>query len=163
MRIGLALGIGIIGSLTSLTTVAIATPPPQTVVTQFYQWLIQHPDHSRERLEQQQQSLTPALYKELRAAFRKQPQDGAWLDFDPFSYTQVSTLGMRVRHVRPSATDPRQTEVDIDVIAGLRGRQGTAVPIKVILKQTGDRWQIDNLVYMSTWDSLRCILREINR
>ncbi len=160
MRIGLALGAAVAGG-SGLAWVAIATPPPQAVVTQFYEWLLQHPEYRREQLPRQY--LTPELYQALTAAFRKQPQEGAWLDFDPFSYTQVSTLGIRVRHVKPAAMDPRQVEVDIDVMAGLRGRQGTAVPIKVILKQTGDRWQIDNLVYMGTWDSLRCILREINR
>lgn len=80
-------------------------------------------------------------------AFCKQPQDGAWLDFDLFSYTQVSPLGMTVKGVSSSPPDPRSGEVDIDAMAG---RQGTAVPIKVIMQQTGDRGQIDNLVYMST-------------
>ncbi|WP_448514235.1 DUF3828 domain-containing protein [Parathermosynechococcus lividus] len=162
MRAGLGLGIAA-GLVISPMTVAIASLPPQAVVTQFYQWLVQHQDQSRQQLRQQQHHFTPELYQQLTAAFRKQPQDGAWLDFDPFSYTQVSTLGMQVRTVTPSTTDPRSADVDIDVIAGLRGRRGTPVPIKVIMKKTGDRWQIDNLVYMSTWDNLRCILREINR
>lgn len=142
---------------------AIASPAPETVVTQFYQWWVQSQDQGRQRLSQQRAAFTPELYQQLVQAFRKQPQDGAWLDFDPFSFTQVSTQGMKVRSVRQSPSNPRVAEVDIEVMAGLRGRSGTAVPMKVLLRQGGDRWQIDNLIYLSTWDNLRCLLRDINR
>lgn len=146
-----------------IETGAIASPAPETVVTQFYQWWVQNQDQGRQRFTQQRAAFTPELYQQLMQAFRKQPGDGAWLDFDPFSFTQVSTQGVKVRSVRRSPNNPRVAEVDIEVMAGLRGRSGTAVPMKVLLRQGGDRWQIDNFIYTSTWDNLRCLLRDINR
>lgn len=142
---------------------AIASPAPETVVTQFYEWWVQNQDQGRQRLSQQRAAFTSELYQQLMQAFRKQPRDGTWLDFDPFSFTQVRTQGVKVRSVRRSPNNPRVAEVDIEVMAGLRGRSGTTVPMKGLLRQGGDRWQIDNLIYLNTWDNLRCLLRDINR
>ncbi|MDR5640296.1 DUF3828 domain-containing protein [Thermosynechococcus sp. PP42] len=146
-----------------IETGAIASSAPETVVSQFYQWWVRNQDQGRQRFSQQRAAFTPDLYQQLIQAFRKQPRDGAWLDFDPFSFTQVSTQGVKVRNVRRSPNHPQVAEVDIEVMVGLRGRSGTPVPIKVLLRQGGDRWQIDNLIYLSTWDNLRCLLRDINR
>lgn len=142
---------------------AIAHLPPEAVVSQFYQWWVQNQEQGRQRFSQQRGVFTPELYQQLVQAFRKQPRDGAWLDFDPFSFSQVSTQGIRVGTVRRSPRNGRTAEVDIAVIVGLRGRSGTAVPIKVLLQQRGDRWQIDNLIYMKTGDNLRSLLQDINR
>ncbi|WJI26587.1 DUF3828 domain-containing protein [Thermosynechococcus sp. QKsg1] len=146
-----------------IETGAIARPAPETVVSQFYQWWVRNQDQGRQRLSQQRAVFTPDLYQQLMQAFRRQPRDGVWLDFDPFSFTQVSTQGVQVRNVRRSPNHPQVAEVDIEVMAGLRGRSGTPVPIKVLLRQGSDRWQIDNLIYLNTWDNLRCLLRDINR
>lgn len=82
-----------------IETGAIARPAPETVVSQFYQWWVRNQDQGRQRLSQQRAVFTPDLYQQLMQAFRRQPRDGVWLDFDPFSFTQVSTQGVQVRNV----------------------------------------------------------------
>jgi hypothetical protein len=147
---------------TGFQTKSLAIDPPQAIVTQFYEWYIRNNDQYRDRIAEQQRVFTPELYRNLVAAFQKQPQDGAWLDFDPFSNTQVGSFSVVVRSVRQSPQNNLTTEVDIDIYAGLR-RPGTPVPIKVLVGQQDGQWQIKNLVYMSTWDNLLCYLKEINQ
>ncbi|MCS6812309.1 MAG: YbjP/YqhG family protein, partial [Cyanobacteria bacterium] len=122
-----------------------AVDSPQTVVQQFYQWYLQNQSRARERINQQRSAFTPQFYQQLTQAFQKQPGDGKWLDFDPFSNTQVSAYRFVVKSVRLSPQNNRSAEVNIEVYADLRP-PGRPVPIKVLVDRTGDRWQIRNLV-----------------
>jgi hypothetical protein len=140
---------------------AFAASTPQAVVTQFYQWYVQNQANARGRIDQQKSAFEPNFYQQLVLAFQKRPQDGRFLDFDPFSDSQVNTYRMVVRSTRRSSYSSQGAEVDIDVYAGLRP-PGTPVPIKVLVRQQDNRWQISNLVYMRSWDNLLCYLREIN-
>ena len=141
-------------------TAGSAANPPRGVVTEFYQWYVQNQDQARDRFAQQKAKFDPQFYQQLVQAFQKNPQDGAWLDFDPFSNTQVSTFRAVVR---ASKQYQESAEVDVDVYAGLSSTRSTAIPIKVLLVNQNNQWRISNFVYMQTWDNLRCWLREINR
>ncbi len=140
---------------------ALAASTPQAVVTQFYQWYLQNQPNERRRIDQQRSAFEPDFYQQLVLAFQKQPQDGSFLDFDPFSDSQVNAYRMVVRSTRRSSYSNQEAEVDIDVYAGLRP-PGTPVPIKVLVQQQSNRWQISNFVYMRSWNNLLCYLREIN-
>jgi len=150
---------GTIGLVLSLQTRTIAADAPQTVVTQFYQWYVKDQDRLRERISQQRDSFDPALYQQLTQAFQKQPSDGQFLDFDPFSGTQVSSYKATVRNVQK--TSNTKADVNIDVYAGLRS-PGKPVPIRVVVVQQNDRWRINNLVYKEPEFDLLTQLKTIN-
>ena len=161
------IGVGALGALLCMQMLVLpsrgyATESPQAVVNQFYQWYVQNQLEVREKISQQQAVFDPVLYQQLVKAFQKGPQDGEWLDIDPFSATQVSTFKAVVKPGKPTLPNPRLAEVDVEVFAGLRP-PGNPVSIKVLLGKPGDRWQIRNLVYLRSWNNLLCELKLINR
>jgi len=142
-------------------SIVVAADAPQVVVSQFYQWYVQNQDHARERIAQQRAAFDPAFYQQLVQAFQKGPEDGAWLDVDPFSGTQVGTYRIAVKSI--AKKDDFTAEVNIDVYAGLGPTRVEAVPIKVLLSNQNNTWQIQNIIYVRGWGNLLCELRAINR
>lgn len=156
------LGVLLCMQMLVLPSRAHAAESPQAVVNQFYQWYVQNHLEVREKISQQQAVFDPEFYQQLVKAFQKGPQDGEWLDIDPFSATQVSPFKAVVKAGKPMLPNSRLAEVDVEVYAGLRP-PGNPVPIKVLLGKPGDLWQIRNLVYLRSWNNLLCELKLINR
>ena len=90
----------------------------------------------RERFAQQETAFEPELYQQLVQAFKKGQQDGAWFDYDPFSYTQAQIVKPVVRSVKRPQN--RAAEVDIDVYVG----PGSTVP------------DVGNYLYRRKWHQL---------
>ncbi len=150
----------LLGTIFWVQSTVLAANPPQAVVNQFYQWYVQNQDNAREKIVQQRGAFEPGFYQQLVQAFQKTPQDRQWLDFDPFSGTQVGTYRTQVRSVKK---DDITAEVNIDVYAGLGPSRTSAVPIKVLLVNQNNTWRIQNIIYMQGWGNLLCELRAINR
>uniref|UniRef100_B8HJZ2 DUF3828 domain-containing protein n=1 Tax=Cyanothece sp. (strain PCC 7425 / ATCC 29141) TaxID=395961 RepID=B8HJZ2_CYAP4 len=143
-----------------LPSPTLAEMGPAATVEGFYQWYVSNQDRLRQKLSQQKDLFEPVLYQQLIQAFQKQPQDGQrWLDFDPFSDTQVRTYSSKVRSVKLKED---KAIIDIDVYAGLR-QPGSPVPIQVLLQRQNDKWQITNFVYRQNSNSLLQILQDINQ
>jgi hypothetical protein len=159
----------IAGIILLLQPTVFAESPPQAIVNQFYQWWY-FTDHTEQQFAQQKQVFDPELYQQLIQAFAKKPgQDSDFLDFDPFSGTQVMFAKVGVRSVQQPWKD-HSAEVDMDLYEG-RIRNGKRVQVsdkpvsvKVLVEKQEQSWRIRNLVYMrGDWGNLRCILKEINQ
>lgn len=88
---------------------------------------------------------TPSLFKTLRAAFSLQPQDGRFVDFDPFSNTQVSSYGHRVAGCRRDSGG--SLVMRVEVLAGLRRSGAQVQKLDYVLKPHDKSWRIADIVY----------------
>ena len=91
--------------------------------------------------------LTPALYQQLKRAWDLDPRvDGAYLDFDVFSGTQVTTFAASVTGCRKLSGE--RIDADVAVRAGLRDRAAEApVLLTYQMQRMGDAWRIADIRY----------------
>ena len=91
--------------------------------------------------------LTPALYQQLKRAWNLNPRvDGAYLDFDVFSGTQVTTFAASVTACRKLSGE--RIDADVAVRAGLRDRAAEApVLLTYQMQRMGDTWRIADIRY----------------
>lgn len=126
---------------------------PEEVVKSFYQWHVAHWSDYRGRFSEQRARFSPELYEGLEEAFRKGPSDGAWLDVNPFSASQMGVAGFET-NLRQG--DDREAVVDISVESTRGGRTQVAMTVGNL----GGRWVITDV--WADGRSLRETLREIN-
>ncbi len=112
----------------------------------FYDWFLQAGDHYRKNFTEARPLFTPELYGLLTEAFGKQPDDGWWLDFDPFSNSQMGLQSASVGKPKVLGADLAMVPV-----TPLYGRGGASNYegdiIKVYLKKVGSEWKIANMAY----------------
>jgi len=96
----------------------------------------------------QRERFMPQLFALLEPAYALTPADGRFVDFDPFSGTQVTTIGAALRECRFDQQGVLTLRVAVQ--AGLRGR--TAEPDQQLLyrfQQTpAEGWRIADIVYL---------------
>jgi len=96
----------------------------------------------------QRERFTPELFSLLERAYALTPADGRFVDFDPFSGTQVTTFGATLQGCRPDHQGRLMARVSVQ--AGLRGR--TAEPqqqLDVVFRSTSNQgWRIADIVYI---------------
>lgn len=136
-------------------------PPAATAtVDGFYRWYLASGDRYREDFASQRQRFTAGLYRDLRQGFAMEPSDGGFVDFDPFSNTQVSSYGHRIEGCRPGAGE--QLILRVDVLAGLRRQGASPQPLDYVLTPSGLGWRIEDIRYPSSDDfSLRQFLSDL--
>lgn len=147
----------VLGLLLFVPSVAQAEDLPQTIADRLYRSYMQSKGDRDLILAERKADLTPELYQQLVQAFQKTPQDGAWLDVDPFSGNQMGISSYTVDTVKLWNKRLAHVYVTIKVPRG-----NERVPILVILEKSQNRWQIGDLVYFNGHD-LMCDLREVNR
>ena len=104
----------------------------------LYRWQLARQERSGSiAIASQRERFTPQLFSLLERAYALTPADGRFVDFDPFSGTQVSTLGAELQECRPDQ-------------AGLQGRSGEpAQLLGFVLAQTlQEGWRIADIVYL---------------
>lgn len=111
----------------------------------FYRWFLASGDQVRSDFASQKSRFTPSLFKTLRAAFSLQPQDGRFVDFDPFSNTQVSSYGHRVAGCRRDSGG--SLVMRVEVLAGLRRSGAQVQNLDYVLKPHDKSWRIADIVY----------------
>ncbi len=131
-------------------------PGPGGTVEAFYKWYLAHQDRPfyRDRMAEVQDLFDPALYGHLVEAFQKGPRDGAWVDIDPFSDSQMGADGYAIR-VRQVAGD--QAAVDVTVT----NRRGGTTSLVVHLEERG-RWRVSDFEYSDAPTRLLPWLQQIN-
>ena len=134
---------------TALTAIPAGCPPG--VVSQLddlYRWHLAEQNKRTERtLESQKDAFMPALYNKLEEAWSLNPwDDGAYVDFDVFSGTQVYTFGAEVSSCRQ--LHKGIIEADVAVRAGLRGRTSeTPQQLTYRLMLDDGIWKVSDLIY----------------
>lgn len=142
----------------TLLAAGTASPPPAEacpagVVEQLnglYAWQVARQDApGRGDLDAQSQRFTADLFAPLKQAWDLDPRtDGAYLDFDVFSGTQMATYGAEVR--RCQSLTPDQIDAEVAVAWG---RGGQPVPTPSLLDyrmvREHDRWRISEITYRS--------------
>ncbi len=131
---------------------AAPVPCPAPLVAQIdglYRWQVARQDVPGPiDLSSQAGRFTPALARQLRAAFRLDPvADGRFVDFDVFSGTQVGTFGARVLGCKP--LQGGDLEALVAVQAGLRNRPAEA-PQQLRYRMRpgpGGTWRIADIHY----------------
>lgn len=124
---------------------SIACPPAATSqVDGFYRWFLATQD-PRQSFPSQRQRFTPELYRQLRAGFALQPSDGRFVDFDPFSNTQVMSYGHRIACCRQEANG--LLVMRVDVRAGLSPARASNQQLDYVLTPTGNSWRIGDIRY----------------
>ena len=130
-----------------LTLAAPAQSTPESVVGRLYPWLLQVDARVQQRLSEVQDCLTPELYSQLTRAYTKDPNSGDFLDFDPWSDTQ---MGADDYHWGPTRMVGQLAKVPITVTVHGGGTQ----KYTCILTRSAGRWQVANLVYSSDFNLL---------
>ncbi|MFM7676762.1 MAG: hypothetical protein ACKO5F_14560 [Synechococcus sp.] len=133
-----------VGSFGACPAAATAT------IDTLYRWHLAHQESSggRSTLAGQRELFTPLLYDRLRRGFALTPADGAYVDFDPFSGTQVSTHGARVQGCRRLPDGVLEARVAVQ--ASLR-RTSTEPPQQLLFRLEpgpgGAGWRIADIQY----------------
>ena len=132
-------------SLLPSSALACTCPPAMEVpITELYRWQIGRQDTpGRPQLKAIQPLLSPTLYQNLTAVYQLKPGEGrGYLDFDPFSGTQVTTHNVLV----VSCTGD---SADVAVFTGLRGRLSEAPQRLSLQMQQGPAgtWVVDDITY----------------
>lgn len=130
-----------------LTGMAVAQTTPEAVAGKLYAWLQKVDDKSSQRLSEAQEYLTPELYGLLTQAYNLDPNQGVFLDFDPWSNSQ---MGAEKYAVGKSKLVGGVAKVPITVHLRHAGVQ----KYTCMLKPAGDTWQVANLVYAPDFDLL---------
>ena len=122
------------------------SPAIETPITQLYRWQIGRQDTpGSPEWKSIQNLLSPALYQDLSAAYQLNPAEGrGFLDFDPFSGTQVYTHNVLVVGCRGDSAD-------VAVFTGLTGRLSeTPQRLSLQMQQTADgSWVVGDVSYPS--------------
>jgi hypothetical protein len=117
----------------------------------LYRWHLANQQQERDRgtsLPLQRQAFTPELYGMLRRGFSLTPAGaGAHVDFDPFSNSQMSTVGARLLGCGPAPGGALEARVAVSI-----GRAGQASPTPRVLlyrmePQPGGAWRIADITY----------------
>jgi hypothetical protein len=115
----------------------------------LYRWQLARQERSGSiAIASQRERFTPQLFSLLERAYALTPADGRFMDFDPFSGTQVSTLGATLEECRPDQAGQLMARVAVQ--AGLRGRSAEpAQQLGFVLAQTPrEGWRIADIVYL---------------
>ena len=137
--------------LASVLTAAAPAPCPPGVKAQLqglYAWQVARQQQSgRGELASQLKRFTPALYRQLQWAWQLDPRvDGAYLDFDVFSDTQMETYGATVQVCH--RLSPQKVEASVAVEWGRGGRAVEAPQVlSYALLWDGSSWRISDITY----------------
>jgi hypothetical protein len=118
-------------------------------VDELYRWQLARQERPGPiAIVSQRERFTPQLFSLLERAYALTPAHGRFVDFDPFSGTQVNTFGAALRECRFDQQGVLTLRVAVQ--AGLRGR--TAEPAQQLLyrfQQTpAEGWRIADIVYL---------------
>lgn len=156
----LASGIPISPAAATAAPLQQSVPCPAAATAQldgFYRWFLATKD-GRSQFQSQEQRFSPELYRELRAAFALKPADGRFVDFDPFSNTQVASYGHRISGCRRDRDAGLLLRVE--VLAGLSPSRTSPVPLDYVLTPAAQGWRIADIRYPGeTSFSLRAYLQ----
>ena len=145
---------------TAWTHSVVAAAPrhcPGGVMVQLnglYQWqLARQNSGSRGDLALVRQRFTPSLFALLQRAWDLDPQvDGAYLDFDVFSGTQMNTYGAGVQRCQVLGVNLVNARVAVAL-----GRGGRRDPSPSLLDyrmvRNGSGWRISEITYLSNGQS----------
>ena len=140
--------------LTLLAAGLIAAAPPscpaavEAQLGGLYAWQVarmQQP--GRGELASQIKRFTPELYQQLQWAWQLDPRvDGAYLDFDVFSDTQMETYGATVQGC--NRLSPQKVDASVAVLWGRGGRAVEAPQVlSYALLWDGSSWRISDITY----------------
>lgn len=118
-------------------------------VDQLYRWQLARQEQSGPvAMASQRERFTPQLFSLLERAYALTPADGRFVDFDPFSGTQVNTLGATLQGCRPDHQGRLMARVLVQ--AGLRGRtEEPQQQLDVVFRSTSNEgWRIADIVYI---------------
>lgn len=138
-----------------LTLGVSAQTGPDAVVAKLYGWLEKVGENAQKRLPEIQSCLTPELYDQLTRAYAKDPNTGEFLDFDPWSNTQMGADHYHWGKARMVGGQAKSS-ITVDV------HRGGTVLYTVVLTQAGDSWKVANLVYSSEMNLLS-VLKDLNK
>jgi hypothetical protein len=143
----------LIGALTVLTPAAapalerpLACPAAaRQQLEGFYRWFLNSGDRYRDSFASQRERFTPRLSGDLQTAFALQPATGRFLDFDPFSNSQVPSYSFRIAGCRRDGSGPLLLRVE--VLTGLRPIGASYQPLDYVLTPSGQTWRIADILY----------------
>lgn len=165
-----SVALGLIGSVVTTPITAAPAPLlrpipcPQAATQQldgFYSWFLTSPD-MRAQFTSQKQRFTPELEELLLAAFALQPSDGRFVDFDPFSNTQVRSYSHRIACCWQEPGDLLVMRVLVQ--AGLSRDRANEQTLDYVLSRDGSSWHIADIRYPGEVSfSLRMYLKQLLR
>lgn len=124
--------------------------PVREQIDGLYRWQLQRQEQPGSlAIATQRQRFTPQLYRLLERADALTPADGRFIDFDPFSGTQVSTFSAVVLGCVPAKAEAVVALVAVQ--AGLTGRTtGAPQQLRYVLSPDGAAgWRIADIIYSS--------------
>lgn len=127
---------------------------PEKTVSQLYGWLKKVDIQAQKRLPEIQGFLTPELYDQLTRAYQRDPSTGEFLDFDPWSNSQMGASGYSWG---PARMVGGQAKVPITVNI----YRGGTTKYTCVLSPSASGWRVANLVYTPEFNLLNT-LKQIN-
>jgi len=134
-----------------------AEATPAQVAQKLYSWVAKVDIQVSKRLPEVQQFLTPELYDQLNRAYHLDSNEGVFLDFDPWSNSQ---MGAEKYTCGPATISGTMAKVPITVRL-LHGQGKTNKYSCVLLHKTAG-WQVANLVYDPKFN-LMSVLKDLNK
>jgi hypothetical protein len=144
-------------------------PAAEALLNGFYGWFLASRPRYRDDFASQERRFTPDLYRDLRAGFALDPAEGrGYVDFDPFSGTQVFSYAHRIDGCRRDADN--RLIARLGVQADLRRAGAEYQPLDYVLVPDpgpssdgeGMGWRIDDIRYPDSDNfSLRQFLTDL--
>lgn len=133
-----------------------ADPTPEATARRLYGWLQKNGNQASKHLDEAQDLLTSDLYTQLTGAYGKDPNTGNFLDFDPWSNTQMGATGYVVGNGRMVGGQAK-VPITVNIDGG-----GKTTYTCILTRDDAAGWRIANLVYGPKFDLLT-VLRDINK
>jgi hypothetical protein len=136
-----------------LLLAVVLAPCPAPVKAQLdglYRWQLARQERRHPiDITSQRSRFSAELYQQLRRAYALSPASGRYVDFDPFSGTQVSTWGAKVQGC--TARSDGGLDALVAVQAGLRNRSAEPPQLLTFRLVSGpsDSWRIADITYSS--------------
>ena len=131
-----------------------APPGPDQVARKLYNWALKADTQVGKKIAEARGYLSDELYSQLSRAYNKNPDDGEFLDFDPFSNTQMGASGYQVGKAVVEGSRAR-VPVKVQVLGG------GETSYSCHLRRINEEWRVSNFVYSKDFDLLSA-LKAIN-
>lgn len=153
--------------LFTLVLCGLAQADSYSTTQEFYDWYLESGSDYREKISQAKPHLSSELFGLLSRGFALTPDNGRFVDFDPFINAQISAK--RISVGKPHDFDNDMQWVKVTPFMEM-GQGGSTIPmpeLKVFLAYDNGGYKITNIVYpadpeagVKSWD-LRSYLQDL--
>lgn len=111
-------------------------------VDNFYRWYLSQGSNYRENWSEAESFFEPRFYQLFEKGFKLQPEDGRFVDYDPFIDAQVDAKKVR----STPAVKVSENLSLVKVFPSFRNMSAEGPPLKIYLRKLHGQWKIANIL-----------------